>query len=62
MHNLLTIRYLNYPKGVYDTKVMRDLRNGIYPSRYKLSAREIFSSMANPETFTGEYVIQYVKR
>lgn len=62
MHNLLTMRYLNYPKGTYDTNVIQDLRWKIYPSGYKLPAREIFESMVKPENFTGEYVIQYVKR
>lgn len=62
MHNLLTLRSLSYPKGRYDTSIMNDLRKGIYPSKYKLHAREIFQSMANPETFTGEYLIKYLKR
>ena len=63
MHNLLTIRSLAYPQLItYDTEVMKDLQRGVYPTRFKQHATEIFRSMVTPETFNGEYAIQYVKR
>lgn len=62
MHNLLTIRKLHYREEVYDTEILRDLNKGIYPTKFKLAARPIFKSMTTPETFQGEYAIQYIKR
>lgn len=62
MHNFLTLRSLSYPKGRYDTDIIYELRKEIYPSKYKLPAREILHSMTTPEQFKGEYIIQYVKR
>ena len=63
MHNLLTIRSLSYPQLItYDTEIITDLQRGIYPTKFKQQAKEIFKNMVTPETFNGEYIIQYVKR
>ena len=63
MHNLLTIRSLSYPQLItYDTEIIGDLQREIYPTKFKQQAKEIFKSMITPETFNGEYVIQYIKR
>ncbi len=61
MHNLLTIKKLHAPSK-YESEIIKDLEKGIFPTKFKQTARPIFESMANPENFTGEYVIQHVKR
>lgn len=61
MHNLLTIKKLSCPDQ-YESEIIKDLRRGIYPSRFKQHAHQVFKSMTTPENFNGEYVIQYVKR
>ena len=63
MHNLLTIRNLYYQNPyIYDTDIIRDLRNEIYPTKFKEGAIPIFASMPDLEKFNGEYVIDYIKR
>ena len=61
MHNLLTIKKLSAPDK-FESTIIQELERGIYPTRFKQGAKPIFESMANPESFTGEYVVQYVKR
>ncbi len=62
MHNLLTIKSLQYGKDSYESEIMKDLKRGLYPTRFKQGAREIFASMVMPERFNGKYAIEYVKR
>ena len=61
MHNLLTIKKLATPEK-FESTIMQEIERGIYPTRFKQGAKPIFESMATPESFTGEYIIQYVKR
>ena len=61
MHNLLTIKKLATPEK-FESTIMQEIERGIYPTRFKQCAKPIFESMATPESFTGEYIIQYVKR
>ena len=61
MHNLLTIKKLAAHEK-FESTIMQELERGIYPTRFKQGAKPIFESMATPEKFTGEYVVQYVKR
>ena len=62
MHNILTLKSLSYDYDTYDTEILLDLKRKNYPPKYKLPAKKIFESMPNPESFNGEYVIEYVKR
>lgn len=62
MHNLLTIKSLSYDYDTYDNQILLDLKRGNYPTKFKQQAIEIFKSMEEPQSFTGEYIIQYVKR
>lgn len=60
MHNLLTLGQFidhNNHQGV-----LAALKSKNYPREFKWAARRIMRSMTAPETFTGEYVIQYVKK
>ena len=61
VHNLLTINKLHFTSACY-SEILSALRRGIYPTKFKRPAKEVFASMANPENFSGEYVVQYVKR
>ena len=61
MHNILSIKQLAYPTE-YESEIIRKLSEQDYPTKFKQPAKEVFASMAAPETFTGEYVIQYIKR
>lgn len=61
VHNLLTINKLSFTSSCY-SEILTALRRGIYPTKYKRPAKDIFASMTTPETFTGEYAIQYIKR
>ena len=61
MHNLLTIKKLSC-SNQYESEIIKDLRKGIYPTRFKQHAHQVFQSMTNPEKFNGEYVIKYIKR
>lgn len=61
VHNLLTINKLHFTSASY-TEILNALRRGVYPTKFKRQSREVFASMAEPEIFTGDYVIQYIKR
>lgn len=63
MHNLLTMKKLHftYPH-IYESDILQALSRGVYPTKFKKSARSIFESMTEPEIFTGEYVIDHIKR
>ena len=62
MHNLLTIKSLSYDYETYDNQILLDLKRENYPTKYKQSAKPIFDTMNDPQSFNGEYIIQYVKR
>lgn len=61
MHNLLTIKKLSSPDK-YESTIMQELERGIFPTKFKQGAHPIFESMAHPQDFNGDYVIQYIKR
>lgn len=61
MHNILTIKKLAAPDK-FESTIVQELERGIFPTKFKQGAKHIFESMRNPEEFTGDYVIQYVKR
>lgn len=61
MHNLLTIKTLS-GRDLYESEIIKDLRKGIYPTKYKNTAKPIFASMTVPESFSGEYLIDHIKR
>ena len=61
VHNLLTINRLHFTSACY-SEILTALRRGIYPTKFKQHAKDVFASMTNPESFTGEYAIQYIKR
>lgn len=61
MHNLLTMKTLA-PNNPFESEILRDIRLGIYPTGYKQRALPIFESMSSIENFTGEYIVQYIKR
>ena len=71
MHNLLTLQQLGFtsdlelPSGELSTSyhsIITALRHGKRPTKFKQGANEIFDSMTSPQTFNGEYAIQYIKR
>lgn len=62
MHNILTLKSLSYDYSTYDTSILVDLRRGIYPTSFKQTARPILDSLNDPTSFSGEYIIQYIKR
>ncbi|MDD5887886.1 MAG: hypothetical protein PUC82_00095 [bacterium] len=63
MHNLLTLKSLGFPNP-YATSagIIMSLEKEEYPTGFKEKAKPILKSMLTPETFTGEYIIQYIKR
>ncbi len=61
MHNLLTLKCLNY-KGDSYSNILCGIKDGTYPTRFEKSALPIIKSMIDPANFTGEYIIQYVKK
>lgn len=60
MHNLLTLKLLNYSADSYDN-ILIGIRNGVYPRGFT-NIKEILNSMLDKEQFRGEYIIQYVKK
>ena len=62
MHNILTIKALSYDYSTYDSSILLDLKRGNYPSKFKQSAKPIFDSLNDPNSFNGEYIIQHIKR
>lgn len=54
MHNLLTLNTFGLDLYYSDSKDIR--------KEFKRKATPIFESMKEPEKFTGEYIIQYVKK
>lgn len=61
MHNLMTLQFLNAPTLDYD-QILYNLSEGKYQRSYKKEAKPTLETMASSEPFTGEYIIQYVKR
>ncbi len=61
MHNLLTLKCLNY-KGDSYSNILCGIKDGTYPTRFEKSALPTIKSMIDPANFTGEYIIQYVKK
>lgn len=61
MHNLMTLKYLNYYADTYQ-EILCGLRDGTYPRRFMKEALPTIKSMLTPSDFTGEYIIQYVKK
>ena len=63
IHNLMTLQQLGFPNN-YPTfrEVARTLAKDIYPPNFNKEAIPIFESMVIPRKFTGEYVVQYVKK
>ena len=63
MHNLMTLKQLKFPCNyTFYSGILLMFEKGEFPSKFKLAARPIFESMINPEQFTGEYAIQYIRR
>ena len=63
MHNLMTLKQLKFPSNyTFYSGILLMFEQGKFPPKFKLASRPIFESMINPEQFTGEYVIQYIKR
>lgn len=63
MHNLMTLKQLKFPSNyTFYSGILLMFEQGKYPHKFKLAARPIFESMINPEDFTGQYAIQYIKK
>lgn len=63
MHNLMSLKQLKFPSNyTFYSGIILMFEQGMFPSKFKLAAQPIFESMINPEEFTGEYAIQYIKR
>lgn len=63
MHNLFTLKRLNFPTYNPTYKqIIATLEYGIYPKCFKEDGKRVFESMATPKSFTGEYAIQYIKK
>ena len=60
MHNLFTIQQIDN-WGEYE-RILNAIGNKHYPRGFKLPARKIMQSMESPATFTGESIVQYIKR
>lgn len=59
MHNLLTLYSLTNKTS--NDEVLEMLKQGQIPNIFNRRGRKIIESMITPETFTGEYAIQYIK-
>lgn len=63
MHNLMSLKQLKFPSNfTFYSGILFMFQQGKFPPKFKPAARPIFESMINPQDFTGEYAIQYVKR
>lgn len=61
MHNLMTLKYLNYYADSYQD-ILCGIKDGTLPRRFTKEALPTIKSMITPADFTGEYIIQYVKK
>ncbi len=59
MHNLLTLYSLTNSETNED--VLNMIEAGIIPNIFNRRGRTTIESMTSPETFNGEYAIQYIK-
>ncbi len=63
MHNLFALKELGFPtKYTTSEGVIMTLEKGEYPTEFEKFAHPIFEGMVNPESFNGEYAIQYIKK
>lgn len=60
MHNLLTLKLLNYIGDSYDD-ILLGIKNGTYPKGFT-NVRETLNKMLDPSQFKEDYIIQYVKK
>ena len=61
MHNLLTLEQLSY-SNVSSTEILNNISNDRISQYITKQGREIIKSMLEPASFTGEYVIEYIKK
>lgn len=61
MHNLLTLEQLYFRNAPY-MEIVKKLRAGLNPIDKDQLATRIITSMQNPENFTGDYVLSYIKQ
>ena len=63
MHNIFTLQQLDFPffQPTY-ANVVEAIEMGVFPDITSNKAIEILESMKKPENFTGEYVIEYIKK
>ncbi len=61
MFNLLTLEQLAYPDEEYN-EIMKMVCKGIVPSNFDEKAASILHSMTTPKEFTGQTILQYVKK
>lgn len=63
MHNIMTLQQLGFPNpNPTYIDVIKTIEEKISPVGFAKEARAIFDAMATPETFTGEYAIQYIMK
>ena len=61
MHNLFLLQQLKYDDLSYKL-ILTHLKTNPTMTEFPEEARKILSTLAHPETFEGEYAIQYIKR
>lgn len=61
MFNLLTLEQLTYQEAPYE-EIIERISKGIYPPNFEPAAHRVLDSMLTPEKFTGETIIQYIKK
>lgn len=63
MHNLLVLQQLGFPSTYAQLEgVAMALESNLPRAGFEKQGLEILRSMANPKEFTGEYVVQYIKK
>lgn len=61
MFNLLTLQQLSYQDAEYED-ILKELNSGKLPANYSKEAYRVIESMLTPKEFTGESILQYVKK
>lgn len=61
MHNLLVLEQLKYNNLPYKS-ILSKLKSRPNMSEFSKEMKKIFSSLAKPEQFNGDYAIQYIKK
>lgn len=61
MHNLLTIQQLtSSPES--QQEIYHRLQNDLFPAKFPKETYPIMESMCDPKNFSGEFIIDYIKR